>query len=76
MSEKDGIIKSCQGHSCGSFQDSKALTHFIPIVHGVSKGVEDGCKLPALPATNLETSVRPFQGWPLSGSRRVGHGGP
>jgi hypothetical protein len=32
MNEKDGIIKSCQRHSCGLFQDSEALTHFIPIV--------------------------------------------
>jgi hypothetical protein len=34
MSRKDIIIKSCQRHLRGLFQDTEALTHFIPIVHG------------------------------------------
>jgi hypothetical protein len=31
---KDIIIKSCQRHLRGLFQDTEALTHFIPIVPG------------------------------------------
>jgi hypothetical protein len=43
---------------------------------GVSKGVEDGHRMPALWAATPETAVRPFQGWPPAGHRRVRHGGP
>jgi hypothetical protein len=32
MNEKDGITKSRQRHLRGLFQDSEALTQFIPIV--------------------------------------------
>jgi hypothetical protein len=34
----------------------------------VSKGVEDGIRLPALRAANFETALRPFQGWSPSGT--------
>jgi hypothetical protein len=40
----------------------------------VSKGVEDGCRLPALRAATPQTDVRLFQGWPPEGRRRVRHG--
>jgi hypothetical protein len=53
-------MKSCQRHSRSLFQDSEALTHFIPIVHGVSKGVEDGR----------------FNGGSPAGRRKIGHGRP
>ena len=41
---------------------------------GVSKGVEDGHRPPALRAAISEMAVRPFQGWPPAGCRGVEHG--
>jgi hypothetical protein len=43
---------------------------------GVSKGVEDGRRLPDLPAATPDTAVRPFWGWPHAGRRGAEHGGP
>jgi hypothetical protein len=43
---------------------------------GVSKGVEDGRRQPALWLVTPETAMRPFRGWPPAGCRRVGHSRP
>jgi hypothetical protein len=41
---------------------------------GVSNGVEDSCRLPALWPVTPETAIRPYQGWLPVGRRRVGCG--
>jgi hypothetical protein len=43
---------------------------------GVFKEVEDGCRPLNLWATTAKTVIRPFQGRPPAGRRKVGHGGP
>jgi hypothetical protein len=42
---------------------------------GVSKGLEDGRRPPALWAVASEMAVRPSQRWPPAGRSRVGDGG-
>jgi hypothetical protein len=39
-------------------------------------GVEDSSRPPTMRAATNETFMRPFQGWPSVGLKRVGHGGP
>jgi hypothetical protein len=36
----------------------------ISVRPGVSKGIEDDCRLPALQATTPEMAIRPLQRWP------------
>jgi hypothetical protein len=43
---------------------------------GVSKGVENRRRSPALRAASPKIAARPFQGWPPTVHRRVGHGRP
>jgi hypothetical protein len=45
---------------------------------GVSKGVEEGQRTPALEVATPETAIMPFQGWPptATGHGKVGHGWP
>jgi len=48
----------------------------IGVRRGVSKGEEDGHRLPALQAATPETAVRPIQRWPPARHKGVGHDKP
>jgi hypothetical protein len=45
------------------------------VQHGVSKGVEDGCRLPTLWVATPETAKKPFQGGHLQGVKVKGMAG-
>jgi hypothetical protein len=73
----DGFLESFE---FGFYGFLELFLYFFPdfrgVQRGVSKGVEDGRRPPALRVATPETTTWPFQWWLPLGRRGVGHAGP